>query len=423
MVEQDKVFAKCAWRLIPFMMLLFVVNYLDRVNVGFAALTLNKQLGFSPSVFGFGAGIFFVGYALFQVPVNVVIERVGANRSVFCIMALWGLVSASTALVNGPSSFYVLRFLLGVAEAGFFPGMVLYLTLWFPRSYRARFTSVFTTAIPLASIIGGPLSGAILGLNGMGGLKGWQWLFLIEGLPAIFLAFAVLKWLPNGPGSATWLSSREKELVLTNVEREDAASERNLWTALRNPRLLAIALVAFGNAVALYGIQLWLPQMIKGMGFSNLATGFVTALPYLAGAAAMVLWGRSSDRRRERIWHIAIALLVAAMGLSLASIARAPLPTVIALTIAIVGSMAYFGPFFSLPSSFLSGPAMAGGIALISTFIALGGFAGPTLIGVIKQATGNYAAAMLVQSAGLVVATAIILMVGRAITSREAQTA
>jgi len=423
MTEQDQVFTKCAWHIIPFMMLLFVVNYLDRVNVGFAALTLNKQLGFSPSVFGFGACFFFAGYALFQVPVNLIIERVGATRAVFCIMALWGLVSAATALIHGPFSFYLLRFLLGVAEAGFFPGMVLYLTLWFPRSYRARFTSIFTTAIPLASIIGGPLSGVILGLNGFGGLHGWQWLFLLEGLPAVFLAFAVLKWLPNGPGSASFLSTRERELVLTNVEREDAAAERNLWAALRNPRLLAIALVAFGNAVALYGIQLWLPQIIKGMGFSNLATGFVTALPYIAGGAAMILWGRSSDRRRERIWHIAIALLVAALGLGLASIAHAPLPTVIALTIAIVGSMAYFGPFFSLPSSFLSGPAMAGGIALISTFIALGGFVGPTLIGMIKQATGNYAAAMLVQSAGLVVATAIILMAGRSITSREIQAA
>ena len=421
MVEQDQIFAKCAWRLIPFMMLLYVVNYLDRVNVGFAALTLNKQLGFSPSVFGFGAGIFFVGYALCQVPVNVIIERAGANRAVFFIMALWGLLSASTALVKSPASFYLLRFLLGVAEAGFFPGMVLYLTLWFPRSYRARFTAIFTTAIPVASIIGGPLSGIILGLNGVAGLKGWQWLFLIEGLPAVLLAFAVLKWLPDGPRSASWLSAGEKEMVLSKIEREDATSERDLWAGLRNPRLLAIALVAFGNAVALYGIQLWLPQMIKGMGFSNLATGFVTALPYIAGAAAMVFWGRSSDRRRERIWHIAIALLVAAVGLGLASIAQSPLPMVAALTIAIVGSMAYFGPFFSLPSSFLSGPAMAGGIALISTFIALGGFVGPTLIGVIKQATGNYAAAMLVQSAGLVVATTIILMVGRTIASREVQ--
>ena len=185
-------------------------------------------------------------------------------------MAVWGLVSASTALVNGPTSFYVLRFLLGVAEADFFPGMVLYLTLWFPRSYRARFTSIFTTAIPLASIIGGPLSGVILGLNGCAGLKGWQWLFLLEGLPAVVLAFAASKWLPNGPGFAPWLSPSEKALVLTSVEREDAASEHNLWAALRNPRLLAIALVAFGNAVALYGIQLWLPQMIKGMGFSIL---------------------------------------------------------------------------------------------------------------------------------------------------------
>jgi MFS transporter, ACS family, tartrate transporter len=421
MDARDQIFAKCAWRLIPFMMLLYVVNYLDRVNVGFAALTINKQLGFSPSVFGFGAGIFFVGYALCQVPVTVVIERIGANRAVFSIMALWGLLSASTVLVNGPTSFYLLRFLLGVAEAGFFPGMVLYLTLWFPRSYRARFTAIFATAIPLASIIGGPLSGIVLGMNGVGGLHGWQWLFLIEGLPAVFLAFAVLKWLPDGPNSASWLSAPEKESVLSRLKREEATSERDLWSALRNPRLLAIALVGFGNAMALYGIQLWLPQMIKGMGFSNLATGFVIALPYIAGMAAMIYWGRSSDRRRERIKHIAVALLVAAAGLGLTSIARSPLLMVVALTIAIIGSMAYFGPFFSLPSSFLSGPAMAGGIAVITTFIALGGFLGPTLIGVIKQTTGSYEPAMVAHGIGLVIAAAIILVVGRAMTVPEAE--
>jgi MFS transporter, ACS family, tartrate transporter len=423
MAEHDQIFAKCARRLIPFMMLLYIVNYLDRVNVGFAALTINKDLGFSPSVFGFGAGIFFLGYALCQVPANLIIERVGAKRAVFCIMAAWGLLSASTALVKGQTSFYLLRVLLGVAEAGFFPGMVFYLTLWFPRSYRARFTAIFVTAIPLASIIGGPLSGIILGMTGVAGLQGWQWLFLIEGLPAFLLSFAVLKWLPDGPAFASWLTGGEKEMIADQIKREGMTLERDVWSGLRNSRVIAIALVGFGNGMALYGIQLWLPQIIKAMGFSNLATGFVAALPYMAGAVAMVYWGRSSDRRGERVWHIAIALFVAAVGLGLASIAPSNLLIVVALTIAIVGSLAYFGPFFSLPSSFLSGPAAAGGIALINTFTAFGGFLGPTLIGVIKQETGSYAAAMVTQGAGLMASAAIILMVGRAIAVREAPVA
>ncbi len=422
-MSDDKLFAKCAWRLIPFMMLLYIVNYVDRVNVGFAALTMNKDLGFSPSVFGFGAGIFFFSYALCQVPSSVILERAGAKRAVFCIMVMWGLLSASTALVQGQASFYALRFLLGVAEAGFFPGMVFYLTLWFPRGYRARFTAIFVAGIPLASIIGGPLSGLILGIDGLGGLHGWQWLFLMEGIPAGLLAFAVLKLLPDGPASAPWLSDAEKQTIAGRITSEGTAAERDLWAGLRNPRVLALGLVGFGDGAALYGSQLWLPQIIKAMGFSNLGTGFVIALPYAAGMAAMIFWGRSSDRRGERVWHIAIALLIAAAGFVGASVAPSNFLMVLALTVAVVGILAYFGPFFTFPSSFLCGPAAAGGIALVNAFTNFGGFVGPSVIGMIKQRTGDYADAMAALAIVLTISAAIILMIGRAMAVRKVQIA
>jgi ACS family tartrate transporter-like MFS transporter len=422
-MSDDKVFAKCAWRLIPFMMLLYIVNYLDRVNVGFAALTMNKDLGFSASVFGFGAGIFFLSYALCQVPSSVMLQRVGAKRAVSCIMAAWGLLSASTALVQGQTSFYVLRFLLGVAEAGFFPGMVFYLTLWFPRGYRARFTAMFVAGIPLASIIGGPLSGLILGMDGLGGLHGWQWLFLMEGIPAGLLAFAVLKFLPDSPASAPWLSVDEKETVAGHITSDSLVGQRDLWPALRDPRVLALGLVGFGNGAALYGSQLWLPQIIKAMGFSNLGTGFVIALPYAAGMAAMILWGRSSDKRGERVWHIAIASLVSAAGFAAASLVQSNLLMVLALTFGVVGTLAYFGPFFSFPSSFSSGPAAAGGIALVNTFSNFGGFMGPTVIGIIKQRTGDYSDAMVALAIVLTASAVIVLVLGLAMAPRKVQIA
>jgi ACS family tartrate transporter-like MFS transporter len=422
-VRDEKVFGKCAWRLIPFMLLLYIVNFLDRVNVGFAALTMNKDLGFSPSVFGFGAGIFFFSYALCQVPSSVMLQRIGARRTVSCIMAAWGLLSASTALVQGPASFYTLRFLLGVAEAGFFPGMVFYLTLWFPRSYRARFTAMFVAGIPLASIIGGPLSGLILGMDGLGGLHGWQWLFLMEGIPAGLLAFAVLKLLPDKPASAPWLSVDEKDTIAGHIASDGLAEQRDLWLAVRDPRLLALGLVGFGNGAALYGSQLWLPQIVKAMGYSNLGTGFVIALPYAAGMAAMILWGRSSDLRGERVWHIAIACLISAAGFGAASLVQSNLLMVLALTIGVLGTLAYFGPFFTFPSSFSSGPAAAGGIALINTFANIGGFLGPTVIGMIKQQTGDYADAMAALAIVLAASAAIVLALGRAMAIRKVQIA
>ncbi|HEX3486836.1 MAG TPA: MFS transporter [Micropepsaceae bacterium] len=410
MAPEERVFAKCAWRLIPFMVTLYVVNFLDRVNVGFAALTMNKDLGFSPAVFGFGAGLFFVGYFLCQIPANLILQRLGARRWIFCILAVWGVISMANAAVQGPSSFYVLRFLLGVAEAGFFPGMIFYLTLWFPRSYRARFTAGFMTAVPLANIIGAPVSGLILGMNGTSQLAGWQWLFLLEGLPAVILAFAVLRFLPDGPAAAPWLTGQEKETIAVRIAAEDSRTHHRLRRALRDPRVLALCPVGLGLSFGNYGVGLWLPQIVKGMGFTNLATGLVVAVPSIAGMIAMILWGRSSDRHGERVKHVAGAAALAAGSLVVASIAGSNLVILVALTFATIGIYAALPTFYSVPSMFLSGTAAAGGIALVNTFgTGLGGFLGPTIVGLLKQDTGGYAAGMLALALGLTVSATILL--------------
>jgi len=420
-VNEHRVFVKCAWRLIPFMILLYVVNYIDRVNVGFAALTMNKDLGLSPSVFGLGAGIFFVGYALFQVPANVMLERMGARRWVFCILATWGSISAATALVQGATSFYLLRFLLGVAEAGFTPGMIFYLSIWFPRSYRARFTGGFFVAVPLAFIVGGPLSALILGMDGVAGLHGWQWLFLMEGIPVSLLAFVVLRVLPDGPAKAWFLTADERSMIAARLAAEDSPNEqRDLWPALRDPRVIALGLVYFGISSGAYGVQLWLPQIVQAMGYSNFATGFIVTIPFVAGIAGLILWGRSSDLRNERIWHVALPTLLAAGSFIFASIAPSNVLVLLALTLATVGIRSVQGPYWSLLSSFLSGPAAAGGIALASTIgTGLGGFLGPTVIGVLRQETGGYASGMVALAVGQIIATSIVLALGRAMRSPQ----
>jgi len=417
-MSDDRVFSKCAWRLIPFMGLLYLANYIDRVNVGFAALTMNRDLGFSPVVYGFGAGIFFLGYVLFQVPANVILERVGARRAVFCILATWGAISAANAFVQNPLSFYALRFLLGVAEAGFFPGMLLYLTYWFPQAYRARYTAMFMTAMPLAFVIGGPLSGLILGMNGRAGLHGWQWLFLIEGAPAFLLAFAVLKLLPNGPGDASWLTGEEKQTIEDSLVAGVRRKDQDLWSALRDPRVIALGLAKLGLLVAVYGVQLWLPQIVQGMGFSNFATGFVVALSFALSIPAMILWGRSSDLRGERIWHVTLSMLLAAAGFIVASLAQNDLLVLAALTLSAVGVLATLSPMDNLPSSFLSGPGLAGGIALYNAIGNVGGFLGPTIIGGLKDATGTYAAGMMTLALGLVMSAIIVVALGRVMAGR-----
>ncbi len=417
-MSDDRVFAKCAWRLIPFMMLLLVVSSVDRLNVGFAALTMNKDLSFAPSVFGFGAGVFFVSYALVQVPANLMLNRMGARRWVFCIMAIWGTVSAGCAFVRTPLSFYVLRFLLGLAEAGLFPGMVFYLTLWFPKEYRARFTASFAAAIPISFVIGGPVSGLILEMDGIAELHGWQWLFLLEGLPAVLLSIAVLTVLPDGPGHPRWLSADEKKKISASLSTDRAKESASFCFALRDPRLLVLGLVGFGFAMGMIGVEIWLPQILQAMGFSNLETGFLVAILFAVAIPAMVLWGRRSDASGERIWHVALPALLAAFGFVVASLARDDWTALAGFTCVSLGVFAWYGPFYSLPSSFLDGPAAASGIALVNSISVIGGFLGPFVIGVLKERTGGYGTAMAVLAIMLLISSLIILALGRAMAPR-----
>ena len=412
MGAEEKIFAKAAWRLIPFMGLLYVVSFLDRVNVGFAALTMNADIGLNDRAYGLGAGIFFIGYFIFEVPSNAILERIGARVWMFRITLTWGLVSMSTALVHGPYAFYFVRFLLGAAEAGFFPGMVLYLTYWFPEATRARFIALFMVAIPLASVVGAPLSGLILTFDGFRGLHGWQWLFLIEGLPSCLLAFVTLAYLPDRPTKAGWLSSDDASAIEVRLARESPAQGR-LLSGLNDPRVWCLALADFGIVTGLYGIGLWLPQIVRGMGYSNLMTGFVVAIPYLASVAGMVAWGISSDRSGERLWHVVAASLVAACALAFAALRHGPIEQLVSLSLAAIGIYAALSTFWTLPPSFLGGSAAAGGIAFINSISNLGGFVGPYLMGWLKTATGGYSVGMAVLSVLLAVAAFLVFLIGR----------
>jgi ACS family tartrate transporter-like MFS transporter len=410
--EEERIFARAAWRLIPFMGLLYVVSFLDRVNVGFAALTMNADVGLDDTAFGMGAGIFFIGYFVFEVPSNAIMERVGARVWMFRIMLTWGLVSMATAFVHGPHAFYFVRFLLGAAEAGFFPGMVLYLTYWFPQETRARFIALFMTAIPLASVIGAPFSSYILTLEGLRGLHGWQWLFLIEGLPSCLLAFVTLAYLPDRPSRARWLDPHEIAMIEARL-LQGAPTRRHLLAGLRDARVWLLALADFGIVTGLYGIGLWLPQMVRAMGHTNFETGFIVAIPYFASIVGMVAWGYSSDRSRERIWHVAVAAVIGAMGLAVAALGHGQIESVVALSVAAIGIYSALSTFWALPPSFLGGPAAAGGIAFINSISNLGGFVGPYLMGWLKSQTGGYAAGMTTLSILLLASAFVVLMVGR----------
>ena len=414
--EEEQIFSKCLWRLIPFLGLLFFMNFIDRLNVGFAALTMNRDLGFSPSVYGFGAGIFFIGYALFAIPSSLLLQRVGLRYGLFCLVAVWGLASTACALIQGPVSFFLLRFILGVAEAGFYPGVIFYLSMWFPQAYRARAIAFFIVGGVMANIVGAPISGALLGLDDFLGLRGWQWLFVLEGLPAFFLAFAVLRVLPNGPSDARWLGAGEKQVVIQRLAAEPTPEHSNIWAALRDPRVMALALAYFGLDLSIYGFNLWVPQIVQQMGFSNLEIGFIVAALFSGGIAAQVISARSSDARGERVWHVVLPILIAAGAwIACAGAGASPLAALLALAVARAGINATFGPFWSLPSLFLSGPAAAGGIALIISVGSLGGFIGPAAMGVMREMTGTYAGGMVFLALGLVLTAMIVLALGRAI--------
>ncbi len=392
--------AKVGRRLLPFLLLLYVVAWLDRVNIGFAALQMNHALGFSDSVYGFGAGVFFLGYALFEVPSGLVLARVGARRWIARIMVTWGLLSIAMLFVRGPLSFYTLRFLLGVAEAGFLPGIIYYLGLWYPAAARARAVSWFMVAIPLSTVIGGPVAGLLLGLDGWHGLGGWQWVFLLEGLPAVLLGFVVLKYLTDSPEDARWLTAAERSWLATRLRSEQRAAEQRhgggLRAALLHPTVWQLGWIAFACQTGSYGLNLWIPQIVKSLGgLSNLEIGFVSAIPYAAASIGMILIGASSDRSGERLLHIAVPSVIAAIGFSASAYLSSPVPSLIALSIAAVGDLGTRGPFWELPTRFLAGSAAAGSIALINSLGSLGGFVGPYAVGIIRATTGSFAGGLI----------------------------
>ena len=400
MISEPVLVSKLTRRLIPFMFLLYIVSYLDRINVGFAALQLNDALKFDPAVFGAGAGIFFIGYFLFEIPSNLIMQRVGARLWIARILVTWGLVSSAMMFVTGQRSFYALRFLLGLAEAGFFPGMILYLTYWFPAEARGRAVARFMTATAIAGVIGGPVSGALLKMDGIAGLAGWQWLFVIEGLPAVILGFVTLAYLPDGPKNSTWLTDEERAWIEAKLESEREQvmthGHATLGSALGSGRVWALSATYFCLIISFYGISLWLPQIIQAFsGLSNLMVGFVSAIPYLAAAIGMVFIGRSSDRRGERRWHIAMSACVGAVGLAAAAFLKTPAAELAALAVAAVGIWGALGPFWAFSSRMLTGTGAAAGIALINSVGNLGGFVGPYLVGVVRDRTHGFAAALL----------------------------
>jgi ACS family tartrate transporter-like MFS transporter len=419
---EERVFRKCAWRLIPFLGLLYLAGYIDRVNAGFAALTMNRDLRFSPAVFGLGAGIFFIGYLLFQVPANAALLRFGARRWMALLLGTWGAVSAATAFVHGPLSFYTLRFLLGVAEAGLFPGVMFYLGLWFPQRFRGRVAALFVCAIPLSAIIGAPISGAILGMDRIASLRGWQWLFLLEGLPACALGVVVLKWLPDGPLQAGWLSDAEKHFVAARVAAERRDHPEKLRKALVDVRIIVLALAGFAAGSGLYVAGLWLPQIIQPMGFSNFGTGIAVAAVNVGAMLMIVIWGHSSDRRGERYVHVALAWLVAAAGFAIASVASSNTIAFAGLVLAVAGIPSAIAPYYALPARYLQGAGEAGAIAMINTLVSLGGFAGPAVVGILRDRSGNYASGMQTLAVELAVAAVMVLVLARgaAKTSRLA---
>ena len=392
---EKRTISKVTWRLVPFLIICYFVAYLDRVNVGFAALTMNKALGISASAFGFGAGIFFISYFIFEVPSNLMLERFGARKWIARIMISWGVLSGATAFITGENSFYLVRVLLGAAEAGFFPGIIFYLTLWFPSAYRGRIVGYFMAAIPMSSVIGAPVSGMLLGMDGVFGLQGWQWLFIIEAIPAIVLAFVVLGYLTDKPADAHWLEADERAWLAERLDAETRqrreVHQLSVMQALTNPRVLALALVYFGAVACNYGIGFWMPQIVKGFGLSNVQTGFVTAIPYIVGTISMVYWGRRSDRLQERKGHAAFALLVAAVGIAGSTMLDDPTMKMIALSVGAFGVFAVLPVFWTLPTSFLSAGGAAAGIAAVNSIGNLGGYFGPQIFGYLKDVSGEFA--------------------------------
>jgi MFS family permease len=409
---------RVSWRLLPFLLLAYLISYIDRVNIGFASLQMNKAVGIDAKAYGLGAGIFFIGYFIFEVPSNLALERFGARTWIARIMITWGMCSAAFALIGGPTSFLALRFLLGAAEAGFFPGVILYITYWYPAHYRAIIVGIFMVAIPVAGLIGSPVSGAILYMDGTLGLAGWQWIFLLEAAPAVLLGAAAFVWLTDRPEHASWLAPRQQQWLVAELEAERRRAPRishdSVWRVLSNRYVLIMALVYSGATGASTALALWMPQLVKSFGLTNWQTGLLNAVPFGISAVCMILWGRSSDRGGERVWHNALPLawMVLAMIATFLAIgslwAMIPLLTLIA-----AGTYATKGPFWALSSEWLGATSAAAGLAQINALGNLAGFVFNYLIGWIQAETGSFPLALMPIAAVATIGMICVLVIGR----------
>ena len=421
-IDQDKALEaetmrRVSWRLMPFLLLAYLLCYIDRVNVGFASLQMNKAVGIDPKIYGLGAGIFFVGYFILEVPSNLALERFGARKWIARIMLSWGVISGAFALIGGPISFLVLRFLLGAAEAGFFPGVILYLTYWYPAEYRARIVGIFMVAIPIAGLIGSPISGAILGMSGVLGLGGWQWIFILEAVPTIVLGIVAFVALSDKPNDATWLTAEQKTWLNAKLEGERRRASRvapmSVWKVMTNKTVLIMALVYAGAAGASTSLALWMPQLVKSFGLTNFQTGLVNAVPFGIAAVWMILWGRSSDRTGERVWHNALPLMwmvLALLGTFL--VVGNMWATIALLTLIAAGTYASKGPFWALSSEWLGPTVAAAGLAQINALGNLSGFFFNYAIGWIKDETGSFPLALMPIAAVATLGVICLLTIG-----------
>lgn len=412
---EARVIRKITWRLIPFVMLLYFVAFLDRINIGFAALTMNRDVGLTAQMFGLGSGIFFLGYFIFEVPSTVILHKVGARFWIGRVMITWGVVSIAMTFTRGPISFYVLRFLLGLAEAGFFPGIILYLSYWFPANHRSAATAIFMAAAPVAGFIGSPVSGALMELNGVLGMRGWQWLFLVEGIPALVLGLITFWALTDRPADAKWLEVEERAWLTKAILDEQAAITdprcHSAWRAVMDWKVLALSLAYFGTSAGLYTIGFWAPLIVSGLGFSVFRVGLLVAIPNLIAVIGMVRWSRHSDRTGERYWHAAIACLIAAAGMAMAAHAGpSAIMAITGLSLTVFGVSAAKPPLWSLPTMFFGGTAAAATIGLINSLGTLGGFVGPIMIGENTGTGGHFSRGLYLVGGTLIVSAVTILI-------------
>jgi ACS family tartrate transporter-like MFS transporter len=415
---ERRTIAKVSWRLLPLVALAYCIAYIDRSNISVASLTMNKDLGFSAYLYGWGAGIFFFGYFLFEIPSNLILEKIGARIWIARIMITWGIISGLTALVTGPSSFLVIRFLLGAAEAGFFPGMILYLTYWFPAEYRGRVISTLFIAQPVANAVASIASSAILDMDGILGVRGWQWIFIIEAIPAVLLGLVILRIMTDRPGHADWLAEDERSWLQARLDGESRQVEstgRMTWIqALADPRVVALSLIYLMSVTANYGIVFFMPQIVKGIGLSNMMTGIVSSGPYIIGTIGLIAWGWSSDRNKERRWHLIAASTVGALGLAFAGWSGASYWALLGMSAATVGIYGSRAAFWPMPSLFLTGTAAAGAIAMINAVGNLGGYFGPVVVGWIKDSTQSFEAGLYFLAACSLMAAVITFFAARA---------